>query len=87
MLLAGVKCLPMRLVLVALLKNVYHVIEQVFIDSNRMDARTFSTRLFVARRQTEMALAQYENFYVCSLSDKSVVLQRPDDASGFAVFL
>jgi len=45
-------------------------IEQVFVDSNRMDARTFATRLFVARRQTEIALAQYENFYICSLSDK-----------------
>lgn len=45
-------------------------IEQVFVDSNRLDARTFATRLFVARRRTEIALAQYENFYICSLSDK-----------------
>ncbi|MFT6656708.1 MAG: glutamate synthase (NADPH/NADH) large chain, partial [Marinomonas primoryensis] len=61
-------------------------IEQVFIDSNRMDARTFSTRLFVARRQTEMALAQYENFYVCSLSDKVLSykgLMMPADLPSF----
>ncbi|MBM6550940.1 glutamate synthase large subunit [Marinomonas ostreistagni] len=45
-------------------------IEQVFVDSNRLDARTFATRLFVARRRAEIALAQYENFYICSLSDK-----------------
>ena len=32
-------------------------IEQVFVDSNRMDARTFATRLFVARRQTEIAFS------------------------------
>ena len=61
-------------------------IEQVFIDSNRMDARTFATRLFVARRQTEIALAQYENFYVCSLSDKVLSykgLMMPVDLPSF----
>ncbi|TBR44708.1 glutamate synthase large subunit [Marinomonas agarivorans] len=61
-------------------------IEQVFIDSNRMDARTFSTRLFVARRRAEIALTQYENFYVCSLSDKVLSykgLMMPVDLPSF----
>ncbi|TPE54127.1 glutamate synthase large subunit [Maribrevibacterium harenarium] len=61
-------------------------IEQVFVDSNRMDARTFGTRLFVARRKTEIALAQYENFYVCSLSDKVLSykgLMMPEDLPTF----
>jgi len=61
-------------------------IEQVFIDSNRMDARTFSTRLFVARRQAEIALSHFENFYVCSLSDKVLSykgLMMPVDLPSF----
>jgi len=61
-------------------------IEQVFVDSNRMDARTFATRLFVARRQAEIALTQYENFYVCSLSDKVLSykgLMMPVDLPSF----
>lgn len=61
-------------------------IEQVFIDSNRMDARTFSTRLFVARRRAEIALSEYENFYVCSLSDKVLSykgLMMPVDLPSF----
>ena len=61
-------------------------IEQVIIDSNRMDARTFATRLFVARRRAEIALTQYENFYICSLSDKVLSykgLMMPVDLPSF----
>lgn len=61
-------------------------IEQVFIDSNRMDGRTFSTRMFVARRRTEIALSHYENFYICSLSDKVLSykgLMMPVDLPSF----
>lgn len=61
-------------------------IEQVFIDSNRMDARTFATRLFVARRRVEIALSHYENFYICSLSDKVLSykgLMMPIDLPSF----
>ena len=61
-------------------------IEQVFVDSNRLDARTFATRLFVARRRTEIELAEYENFYICSLSDKVLAykgLMMPVDLPTF----
>ncbi|ADZ89718.1 glutamate synthase large subunit [Marinomonas mediterranea] len=61
-------------------------IEQVFVDSNRMDARTFATRLFVSRRKTEIALSEYENFYICSLSDRVLSykgLMMPEDLPSF----
>lgn len=61
-------------------------IEQVFVDSNRLDARTFATRLFVARRRCEIELAHYENFYICSLSDKVLAykgLMMPVDLPTF----
>ncbi len=49
-------------------------IEQVFVNApERMDAAEFERRLFMARRRTELALADADPcFYVCSLSGQTL---------------
>ena len=50
-------------------------IEQIFVSaSTDMDDAEFNRHLFVARRRTEMALADLaEDFYVCSLSSEVIL--------------
>ena len=45
-------------------------IEQVFISADQLDHAQTTARLFMARRQAEMAMASDEDFYICSLSDQ-----------------
>ena len=45
-------------------------IEQVFVNAHAVDADQFATRLYVARRKAEIALADDRDFYVSSLSDR-----------------
>ena len=42
-------------------------IEQVFIDAGELTAKELSTELFVARRKAEIATADDQDFYICSL--------------------
>ena len=48
------------------------VIEQVFIDANGISDEDLSTKLFVARRKAEIATADDDEFYICSLSGKII---------------
>lgn len=43
-------------------------IEQLFINVEGLTAQELTTRLFIVRRQVEMALADDSEFYICSLS-------------------
>src|SRR5690606_8013474 len=45
-------------------------IEQVFVNCRELTARQLETRLFIARRTAEKALAADPAFYVCSLSER-----------------
>jgi glutamate synthase (NADPH/NADH) large chain len=47
-------------------------IEQVFIDAPACDEDELSTKLFVARRKTEIGLGQHEEFYICTLSGRVI---------------
>jgi glutamate synthase (NADPH/NADH) large chain len=44
-------------------------IEQVFVNAPGADARQLATKLYVARRKAEIALASDGDFYVSSLSE------------------
>ena len=51
-----------------------------------MDARSFALKLFLARKKAEIALANEEDFYICSLSDQVVAykgLMMPVDLPSF----
>ena len=62
-------------------------IEQVFVQpAEGMDARSFALKLFLARKKAEIALANEEDFYICSLSDQVVAykgLMMPVDLPSF----
>ena len=45
-------------------------IEQVFIDAEKLDHAQVTAKLFMARRQAEIAMADDSDFYICSLSDQ-----------------
>jgi glutamate synthase (NADPH) large chain len=45
-------------------------IEQLFINVSELSRQELATRLFVVRRQTEMALENDADFYICSLSSE-----------------
>ena len=47
-------------------------IEQVFINSNDKEAKAFENALFIARRKSEIALADHEDFYVASMQSDVV---------------
>ncbi|MFT5707001.1 MAG: glutamate synthase (NADPH/NADH) large chain [Oceanospirillaceae bacterium] len=47
-------------------------IEQVFVEPNGQTDQQFSVSLFVARRKTEIALAEDGEFYICTLSEKVI---------------
>ncbi len=47
-------------------------IEQFFIDAPGCSAEDLSIKLFVARRKAELALANDDEFYICSLSGRVI---------------
>ena len=61
-------------------------IEQVFIDAEKLDHAQVTAKLFMARRQAEIAMADDSDFYICSLSDQVVSykgLVMPADLARF----
>ncbi|NVK43440.1 MAG: glutamate synthase large subunit, partial [Oceanospirillaceae bacterium] len=46
------------------------LIEQVLVNADGKSERELAISLFVARRKAEIQLAEDEDFYICSLSDK-----------------
>ncbi len=61
-------------------------IEQVFIDAPGLSPEELSTRLFVARRKSEIANEGDEDFYICSLSGRVIAykgLMMPVDLPRF----
>ncbi len=61
-------------------------IEQVFIGADELDHAQLTGKLFMARRQAEIALGGDEDFYICSLSDQVVSykgLVMPADLAHF----
>ena len=62
-------------------------IEQVFVEAKEtIDDKAFGLKLFVARKKIEKALAQDDEFYVCSLSDQVISykgLMMPVDLPNF----
>ncbi|WP_166259015.1 glutamate synthase large subunit [Marinobacter salicampi] len=61
-------------------------IEQVFVESAGKTEREFAISLFVGRRQAEMALVEDEEFYICSLSHRTLSykgLMMPADITNF----
>ncbi|WP_435218785.1 glutamate synthase large subunit [Luminiphilus sp. nBUS_07] len=61
-------------------------IEQVFIDAEKLDHAQVTARLFMARRQAEIAMVDDPDFYICSLSDQVVSykgLVMPEDLARF----
>ena len=61
-------------------------VEQVFIDTDELDHAHLAGKLFMARRQAEIALSSDEDFYICSLSDQVVSykgLVMPADLTHF----
>src|SRR5690606_38218275 len=61
-------------------------IEQVFVSAEGLSEREFGIKLFMARRRTEVALAEDKQFYVCSFSDKDIIykgLMMPADLAQF----
>ncbi len=47
-------------------------IEQVFIAADHLDHAHLTGKLFMARRQAEIAMTADEDFYICSLSDQVI---------------
>ncbi len=67
------------------LASVPHI-EQIFVDANGADEKAFGIKLYVARRKMEIANNDDREFYVCSLSSKSLIykgLMMPADLPGF----
>ncbi len=61
-------------------------IEQVFLDLGDIDPLEVAGRLFMARRQIEIAMASDPDFYVCSLSNQVIAykgLVMPADLAHF----
>ena len=61
-------------------------IEQVFIDAEKLNHAEVTARLFMARRQAEIAMGDDPDFYICSLSDQVVSykgLVMPEDLARF----
>ncbi len=61
-------------------------IEQVFIAADHLDHAHLTGKLFMATRQAEQALADDQDFYICSLSDQVVSykgLVMPADLAQF----
>ena len=61
-------------------------IEQLFVDGGELDERAFALKLFMARRKAELAMAEDEEFYICSLSEKVISykgLMMPVDLPNF----
>ena len=61
-------------------------IEQVFINADAFDHAQLTAKLFMARRQAEIALSTDPDFYICSLSDQVVAykgLVMPADLPSF----
>ena len=61
-------------------------IEQVFISADHLDHAHLAGKLFMARRQAEIALSDDADFYICSLSDQVVSykgLVMPADLAHF----
>ncbi|MBS3804846.1 MAG: glutamate synthase large subunit [Oleiphilaceae bacterium] len=61
-------------------------IEQVFVESAGKNEREFAISLFVGRRHAEGDLTGDENFYICSLSHKTLSykgLMMPADLTSF----
>ena len=61
-------------------------IEQVFVNSHDKSAQELTVSLYVARRKTELALSEDEDFYVCSLSNTVLSykgLVMPADLTSF----
>ncbi|MEM8563060.1 MAG: glutamate synthase central domain-containing protein, partial [Pseudomonadota bacterium] len=62
------------------------VIEQVFVEAGGVTPEDLSTRLFVARRNIELAITGDEEFYICSLSGRVIAykgLVMPVDLARF----
>ncbi|MDP0588298.1 MAG: glutamate synthase large subunit [Candidatus Endonucleobacter bathymodioli] len=63
------------------------VIEQLFVAvPDNVDERVFAARLYMARRFANMAMAQDQDFYICSLSSKVICykgLMMPVDLPSF----
>jgi len=60
------KCLgPMALACLPLIR-------QVFVDTTGFSPAEVAVKLLLSRRQTEIALEDEENFYICSLSEKVI---------------
>jgi glutamate synthase (NADPH/NADH) large chain len=58
----------------------------VFIDAEKLDHAQVTARLFMARRQAEIAMVDDPDFYICSLSDQVVSykgLVMPADLARF----
>ncbi len=53
-------------------KDTLPLIEQVFIQSGGKTERELAVSLFVARRKAELAMAEDQDFYICSFSDKVI---------------
>jgi len=47
-------------------------IEQVFINADELDHAQLTGKLFMARRESEIAMKGDQDFYICSLSDQVV---------------
>ncbi len=47
-------------------------IEQVFINADELDHAQLTGKLFMARRESEIAMRGDDDFYICSLSDQVV---------------
>src|SRR5690554_4091295 len=61
-------------------------IEQVFVEPGGKNERDFSIGLFVGRRLAERDMAQDEDFYICSLSHRTLAykgLMMPADLANF----
>ncbi len=61
-------------------------IEQLFIDAPGVSVEELSTKLFVARRKTEIRLDSHEEFYICTLSGRVLSykgLMMPADLQQF----
>lgn len=61
-------------------------IEQVFITGDGLSDQAFGIKLFFVRRRTEIALKNSTEFYICSLSHKSISykgLMMPADLEQF----
>ncbi|WP_097462309.1 glutamate synthase large subunit [Mangrovitalea sediminis] len=61
-------------------------IEQIFVSANGKDERSFAISLFIARRLAEQDLKEDRDFYICSLSHKTLSykgLMMPADLTSF----